>query len=95
MADGNARIGSLVNLDGNALTTEYKGTWMVADIIHVMAPRPETRQWSYSAQLQLVRNQKNTNYFETFTTVKDALSEIPAVLRNGHWEAKVLGAVYV
>lgn len=95
VSDGKAYVGSLVNLDGNALTNEYKGTWMVSDIIHVLAPRPQTRQFAYSAQLQLVRNQKNTNYFETFTTVKDALSEVSAVLRKGQWQASILGAVYV
>lgn len=95
VGDGRARVGSLVNLNGRNLTNEYKGTWMVSEIIHVLSPRAETKEWVYRAQLQLVRNQKNTNYFETFTTLKDALSDVPVVIRNGRWQASIMEAAYV
>lgn len=95
VGDGRARIGSLVDLDGTALNAKYAGTWMASDIIHVLSPAPSVGTLTYTAQVELTRNQLDQPFFSSYTSLKDALSEVPAVLRNGRWEASILESVYV
>jgi hypothetical protein len=93
--DGQARVGSLVSLAGQALNQAYSGVWMAGDIIHVMAPADRTSQWTYSTQIELTRNQKGKPFFSSFSSLKDTFSEVPAVLRSGRWESSILESVYV
>jgi hypothetical protein len=95
VGDGRARVGSLVSLDGDALNSKYAGTWMASDITHVLSPAPGTGTLTYTAQVELTRNQLDQPFFSSFSSLKDALSEVPAVLRNGRWEASILESVYV
>lgn len=95
VGDGRARVGSLVDLDGTALNAKYVGTWMASEITHVLSPAPSVGTLSYTAQVELTRNQLDQPFFSSYSTLKDALSEVPAVLRNGRWESSILESVYV
>lgn len=97
IAVGDARVlvGSLINLYGSALNQTYHGTWLAQDLIHVIAPNSGGLM-EYRTQIELTRNQKSQTLFTTTSTIKDAISEVAAVLRGGKtWESSVLESVYV
>jgi hypothetical protein len=95
MGDGVARVGGQVSLAGNALDPRYSGNWIASGITHVLIPDERSRKWTYTAQLDLVRNQSSKSYFSSSTTLKGAMTDVPAVLRSARWEAEVLEQVYV
>lgn len=95
LGDAKALVGSLINLDGNALNQSYHGVWMAQELIHVIFPNTAGAM-VYHTQIELIRNQKSQTLFSTTSTIKDALSEVSAVLRGGKtWESSILESVYV
>lgn len=93
--DGRARVGGLVNLEGSKLRQALTGTWVASDITHILDITQMSRAWVYNTEIELIRNQSDHASFSTEHSVKDALSEVPAVLRNGKWESSNMESVYV
>lgn len=93
--DGRARVGGLVEVAGLALNKAYQGVWVASDITHVLDSTTNSNTWQYTAQIELIRNQKDQAYFSTHNSMKDTLAEVPAVLRSGRWESSILESVYV
>ena len=95
VGDARPRVGSLVNLDGDSLASNYHGTWLATDLIHVISPDETNALFGYECEIGLTRNQKGLVYHESTATIRDALTEVPATLRNNMWHASAQESVYV
>lgn len=91
VGDAKPRVGSLVSLSGGGLNQIYHGVWLVRDLVHVIS----TSDNRYLCQIELTRNSTDQVLFTTASTVRDALAEVPAVLRSGVWESEQLETVNV
>jgi phage protein D len=93
---GDARVhpGGVVMLDGDALNTEYQGSWMVKRAHHRISRSTYGRTWREAYDMDLTLGRNATAQSVTRVIPAEwlaAVAEVPVVQQNGLWIAGAPG----
>lgn len=93
---GSVKTGRMINLDGNIVTADVRGDWLVSGASHVFDASDPSGQVVLYSDVELTRNNVAGITYRNQRNLSGALEEVPAVIRsNNKWESSVLESVNV